>query len=464
MRTKRFMLAAVCALLFFCDSAGPLAAGPDSGRLDLPPVSNAVLANGIRLFYVPDDLPQITIIVTVGYGRLYEKRETAGLSDLLASTMSLGGSTGYPGATLHEAIDSMGGRLSVSASWESVTISIRVLERFREEAFAIAADIAARPNIEQVYLDNASGLVIDSIKRKYDNPFELAFEKAREIIFEGQGYGAVPTEEKIRSYSRALVQDAWKTHFAGRNMMIGVSSSIDFSEAERLCRKHFSGIHPGAPVRYETDNGKIREQVNRVRGKVFLYRKDIPQSTVVVGTVAPDIRNPGVLSLDLMNYILGGGSFSSRLMEDIRVKRGMAYAVQSVCRPRYRTGVFLAYAQTENRQAGEVLGLLVGNIERMASEPVAGRELTWAQGAISNAFVFRFDTPMEILSNYLEIAYNELPEDYYKTYLGRLNRVSAGEIVSESAQLLTPGLVMLVVGHPSVEADLKRFGEVVIIE
>ena len=368
MNGLRPLVAAFCACILSGVPAYAPASGTPARSLELPPVSASVLDNGIRLFHVRDDLPMVTVTLSAGFGRLYEDRETAGLSDLLAMTMSLGGSGAYPGGALHEKVDAMGGRLSVSASWERVTISIKVLDRFREEAFAIAGDLAANPTLGEEYLDNAKALVIDSIKRKYDDPADIAFEKARERIFGGMGYGAVPSEETVRSHSRERVREAWKRHFAGRNIMVGVAASIDRREAERLGRKHFSRIEPGGPVTYRVDIGETRERVRGARARVFFLRKDIPQCAIVVGTVAPDIRHPGGYALELMNYVLGGGSFNSRLMEEIRVRRGMAYAVQSVYRPRSGTGVFLAYAQTENRHAAEVLGLLAGNIERVARE------------------------------------------------------------------------------------------------
>src|SRR4030042_1123729 len=98
-------------------------------NVKLPPVETARLGNGIRLFYIKDDLPQVSIVVSIGFGRLYEKKENAGISELIASTISLGGSENYPGESLHEKIDQMGGRLSVSSSWEGTVISIKVLDR-----------------------------------------------------------------------------------------------------------------------------------------------------------------------------------------------------------------------------------------------------------------------------------------------------------------------------------------------
>lgn len=452
------------ALLVLMSIAASALQGSSGADLKLPPVRTAALTNGIKLFYVQDELPQVTVVLSAGYGRMYEDREGAGMAELMAQTVSLGGSKRFPGTVLHEKVDAMGGRFSIEAGWEHILVSIKVLDRFRDEALDIVADLAANPNIEEQYLDNAKALVADSIRRKYDDPAEIAFERARAIIFGGEGYGSTPTEAGVRSYSLERVRETWRKHFAGRNIMIGMYAPLGFPEAERLCRERLAPLPAGAAAMYPADRKKALDAVASSRNKIFFYPKDIPQSTVVVGTIAPDIKYAGAYSLEVMNYILGGGSFSSRLMQEIRVKRGLAYAVQSIMRFRCRSGVFLAFAQTENKSAGEVLSLLTGNISRMTTEPVPASEIVWAQRAINNSFVFQFDTPLNILSNYMEIAYNDLPADYYISYLDRINAVNAGEIMRESRDLFSPGLITVVVGNESVVPELRKRGEVVVLK
>jgi len=432
--------------------------------LKLPPVKTARLDNGARLFFIQDELPQVTIIVSAGFGKMYENRGNAGIADLMAQAVSLGGSKRYPGNALHEKVDAMGGRLSIDASWEHMIVSLKVLDRFREEALDIVADLVANPNFDEKYLDTAKALVADSIRRKFDDPAEIAFDRARAIIFGGAGYGSSPTEAGVRSYSLETVRETWAKHFTGRNMMIGMYAQFPFGEAERLCRARFSAVPAGAPVEYPADRKKALEVVASSRNRIYFYPKDIPQSTVVVGTVAPNIGEPGTYPLEVMNYILGGGSFSSRLMSDIRVKRGLAYAVQSILRCRYRSGVFLAYAQTENRNAGQVVSLMAGNIDRMAKEAVPAGEIAWAQKAISNSYVFQFDTPLNIMAYYMDIEYNRLPPDYSDLYLSRINAVTGADIMRESRDLFSPGLVTVVVGSESVVPDLKKMGDVVRIQ
>jgi zinc protease len=462
---KRTAPAAFLLLLSLVfDVRHPASAQFAGNSVKLPPVETARLENGIRLFYIKDELPQVTIVVSVGFGRLYEKKENAGISELIAATISLGGSKNYPGDVLHKKIDSMGGRLNVNSTWENTTISIKVLDRFRDEAFAISADLAARPNLDPPYIDTAKALVADSIRRKYDDPAEIAFSKVREIIFDGDGYGSYPTEEKISSYTPDLLRETWKKYCAGSGVMIGVSSSLDFAETTRLCRKYFSAVASGGGAPYDVDLRKIRSTVKASGNKIFFYPKDIPQSTVIVGTVAPDIGYQGVYALEVMNYILGGGSFNSRLVTEIRVKRGLAYVVQSIVKFRYKTGLFLAFAQVENKTAGETLGLLYKNIDMISHETISNDEIEWARRAISNSFIFQFDTPMNILSNYMSIAYNNLPGDYFTSYIAHINGVNGMNILAESRAMLDYGLVTVVVGNESVMSDLKKHGEIVLIK
>ncbi len=452
------------SLALLWDAGRPASAQFSPDAIRLPPVERAVLKNGIRIFYIRDELPQVTVIASVGFGKLYEKKENAGISEVIARAISLGGSKNYPGSVLHEKIDSMGGRLSVASSWEGTVISLKVLERFKNEAFTIVADLVANPAFDQRSLETAKGLVADSIRRKYDDPAEIAFDRVREIIFSGEGYGSMPTPEKVSAYTLGDVKGHWELYRTGRNIMIGISSSMDFSEASRFCRERFSSIAPGADMTYDADRKNILERVKGSHGKIYFYPKDIPQSTVIVGTLAPDIAYRGGYALEIMNLILGGGSFNSRLMTEIRVKRGLAYAVQSIMKLRCKTGVFLAFAQVENKTLGEVLGLLNENIDRISHEKISGTEMEWARKAITNSFVFQFDTPMNILSNYMFVAYNNLPPDYFTGYIGRINGVREQDVLSETGRLFEQGLVTVVVGNESVLPDLKKFGEIVILK
>ncbi len=435
----------------------------DLTDLKLPGVKSFTLNNGINLFYIKDDLPRLTIYAAAGFGRLYETEENAGISEMIETTLSLAGSKNYPSEKLHEKIDSIGGKLSIEASWENTIISITVLKRYKVTAFKILSDLLLNPNFDEKYAEIARSIVIERIRRKKDKPESLAFQKLREIIFDGRGYGSVPTEKGIRSYSVKLMARIWGKYFTGANLLVGISSPDSFSSVKKESKKYLSEIKKGKKEVYHLDRKKIDEIIKKKSSKIYFLPKNIPQSTIVIGTIAPDIHYKGIYDLTLMNYILGGGSFNSMFMKEIRVKKGLAYSVHSIIRFRRNTGIFLGYAQTRNDTAGIVLSLMQDNIKKMHQEMIPEEVLSWARSSIYNSYIFRFDSYLDILSNYLSISYNDLPYDYYLRYPALIKRVSRNEIKDESIKLFQKGVIRVVVGSSKIKDSLSRLGEVVIL-
>jgi len=214
-------------------------------------------------------------------------------------------------------------------------------------------------------------------------------------------------------------------------------------------------------VDYEADRARIRESVRSAARRVYFIRRPIPQATVVVGTVTPRLSDPRNYSLGVMNYILGEGSFNSRLMQEIRVKRGLSYSVASIIKPRRETGVFIAYAQTKNEQADATLALLVENVRKMAKCPVSRDELAWAKRAIVSSYIFEFEMPLSLLGKYIFVERGGLPASYLTEYPARINEVQAETILKHGRELFQDGLVKVVVGGEKARGGLSRFGELV---
>ncbi len=246
-------------------------------------------------------------------------------------------------------------------------------------------------------------------------------------------------------------------------MMVGINASGAFSDLFAAASRSFAALKKGERRDYAGAAAEAALSLKENRGRVFLYPKDIPQATIVLATEAPAIHDSGTYALSLMNFILGSGSFNSRLMTEIRVRRGLAYAVQSVMRFRRGTGVFMAYAQTEDASANQVLSLMRENIASM-SHVLTGSDLDWAKKSIANRYVFNFDTGFNVLENHLARRYNGLPADYHERYIERIMAVSTKDVLAKSAALLQGGLITVVVGKKDLAAALAPLGEVVILE
>ncbi len=463
--TKLFLhVVLLLILLSFVSSNGNISYARQAPLpIDLPKIESLKTAKGMRVFYIKDELPQLTIAVSIGFGKLYENSKDAGIAELIAHTITHGGSKKYPADKLYQSIESVGGRLAIQSSWERTIISLRVLERHAELAFDIIADLLSNPNLGDEYIENARSLIIERVRRKKDKPFHVAFEKAREIIFKGKGYGAVVREETINSITRNEILKACERYFKARNIIIGISTSIDLRTIKRLLRT-FDSLEKGENREYDVDYRSSIELVSRQSRNIYLIPRDIPQATIVVGTIAPDIRDSGIYALEVMNFILGGGSFNSRLMREIRVKRGLSYAVQSIIKFRKKTGVFFAYAQTNNEKANVTLSLLLENIKKIAAEGISSDELNFARESIINSYIFEFDSSMNILGKFIALEYNELPTTFIVDYPVKINAVREGEILEKSERLFKNGLVKVIVGKRGLKPKLEHYGTVIVVE
>jgi len=437
-----------------------------SGELnfDIPEVKKHSTGNGVKLFYIKDDLPKTTIYVSVGYGRIYENSKTAGLGDILANVLKRGGSQKYPGRKMAEVLENIGGEISISSGWERSYISLKVLSRYTDLACDVLKDLLENPRLNSKSLEFTKNMMKERLRRNMDSPDYRAFLKTREIIYGGDGYGAVLTESLIDKVTINDLEKVMKKYFVSGNVNVAVSSYEDFSIIKKRLEIIASVLPAGKRIYYSADRSAALENIKNSRGKVFLVPMKLKQATIVKGTVAPDNRYEGKYALDVMNYILGGGSFTSRLMTEVRVKRGFAYSVFSLVRNRYKTGIFLSFAQTRNSNVGNVLSLFDSIFRGMYETTVSEGELNAARGSILNSFIFKFTRTSQVVANFLDLEYNGLDESYYNDYLQGIRKVRPADITGESRKLLQNGTVTVVVGDISLKDKLKKYGEVVIVK
>lgn len=435
-----------------------------SGDVSMPDVRSMTLENGVSIFHIDDDLPRTVFYVSIGFGRLYEEKEMAGVSELLARTLSVAGTEKYPGNKMYSTLESVGGEINFVPGWENLVIELKVLSRHSDMALDILSDLLQNPLFDQESLDSARALVLENIKRGKDKPAEMSFENLREIIFCGSGYGGVPSEKTINSVTPSDMSKIWSNYFKGGNISIAVSSSIKADALFRSAEKYFSGIVSGDRIYYNSDRSCAEKSLTESRGKIYLVPMELDQATIVTGTFAPEISYRGNYALHVMNYILGGGSFNSRLTSEIRVKRGLAYSVFSLVKNRYSTGVFMTFVQTRNENVPLVLSLINENIDDLRKNPVSDKELSWARESITNSFIFKFENISDILSNYLDIEYNKLDRNYYNNYTDKINSVTPDDILREAGLLFDNGIITVIAGKRNLAEDLKSYGEVIILE
>ncbi|MCX7679621.1 MAG: insulinase family protein [Spirochaetes bacterium] len=431
-------------------------------NITLPQTTKFAVGKGMTAYAIKTEIPAFTVTAQIGFGNLFETKHTAGISSLLIKTIAIGGSAKFPGTAIYYTIERAGGNIHFDSGWEESSITITMLDRDAEIALEVLSDILVHPLLTVNALADARSLLNESLKRQRDEPHLIAFEVVRKILFDGDGYGAIPTEKTLNSITIEHLESAHKKYFTTGNIILGISSSRAREQIIQLCQKYFSHVPYGVRQSYTCNSSLLREKLHNNENKIFLIPREIPQATIAVGTIAPPIGVAEEIPLIAMNYILGGASFNSRLMNEIRAKRGLSYSTASVIRFRKHTGLFLAYAQTRTDEALLTLKLMEENIHAMKSNPITDDEMKWMKLSLENSYIFEFDTPKNILSKYLFLDYYNLNESYLTSYIEKIRSLTANTIMTAAKNLFSHGLIKVVVGKKELGQPLAECGEVII--
>jgi len=473
---KRRLIAAVLIALALpaCQSAGakqPPSAVHNSGRpalgdlvykpinTNIPKTKRVVLNNGMVVHLMPDhELPLFSVSAMIRTGAIFEPEDKTGLAMLTGATIRSGGTISMPPDILDETLEFISGSVETSIGAESGSASLSVLSKDTDKGLEIFADVLRNPRFDKERFELAKAQMLDGISRQNDSPTGAASRELLKLIYKGSAYGRYPTIETVKSITIDDVKKFYSRYFVPQNVMLGVTGDYDesliISKLENIFRG-WKGETPSYPP--------VAPVIEKFEGGVYLAVKKIPQSVIRMGHLAGRKTDPDYQTLRVMDDILGGGGFSSRLVKSVRVDKGLAYSVWAYTNGgRRELGRFMAGAETKASSTGQVIGLIKNEIERIRTEPVTDDELKMAKDSIINSFIFIFDRPSKIMGQRMIIDYYGYPKDYLETYRDKVMAVTKEDLMKTAARRLHPdGLKIVIIGDPEkFDMPLARFGKV----
>jgi zinc protease len=229
-------------------------------------------------------------------------------------------------------------------------------------------------------------------------------------------------------------------HYHPDRVILGVSGLFDEAELLALVRRHFGDWAPAGapPAPFPLPDAPPR-------ARVLLAAKDLPQATIVMGHLAPARESADFHAFTVLDHILGGSGFGSRLTSEIRSDRGLAYSVGSFYRADAGYGVFGAYCKTKTESAAEATGLMRAIMERLRREGPGEEELRRAKDAIVNNLIFSVDGSREVVAQKMAYRYDGLPEDFLERYRDRIEAVTAAEVREAARRHLRPDAAATVI-------------------
>ncbi len=426
-------------------------------EFQVPIVDQVTLTNGIKLYLKEDnELPLVQVSAMIGTGVLAAPSDKVGFDDLFAATWRTGGTLGRSPSELDERLDQLAADLAGSMGPYTTQMDLSVRSQDLPEGLEIMADILRRPAFAMERFELARLQAQELVRRQNDNPSAIAQRLLMAAIYPDHPIGFSPTISSLSMITRDDLVRFHTSYFAPNNLHLAISG--DFDRQKLLAM--LENVLGDWPVR-DIPNVEIPPVVSSSKGRIRVVSKQVPQTTVLIGGLGLTKDNPDHYAAKVMNYILGGGGFNSRMMREIRSDRGLAYSAYSYFQiGRRLPGIFVAGTETKNESVIEVLELIRQIMNELRDSPVTPDELRLAKESQINSFVFGFDDSHAVVAQQMRLDFFGYPAGYLSTYRERISAVTERDVQRVAREFIRIAQQQIVlVGSPEkFSGELERFG------
>ena len=435
------------------DRTRPPVLGPPP-KVSLPPIVTRELPNGLKLMIVEHhELPIADFILLVGSGGTADPRGKMGVANLTAA-MLREGTTTRQSLEIADQMAFLGVRLNTGSNWESSTLSLHTPTAQLDSALALFADIALRPSFPANEFDRIKKTRLTELLQLKDQGPAIANIAYPAIVYGGtHPYGArlLGTEESVGGLTVSDLQSYYASNFRPNNSTLIVVGDVTPAQIEQKVNQFFGGWQRGnvTPVAY-SDPPKA--------GPTTIYLIDKPgaaQSSFRIATVGVPRSTNDYFALTVMNTILGG-SFTSRLNNNLRETKGYTYGARSQFDMRRSAGPFIASAEIVAAKTDSALIEFMKELNAIR-QSVPAEELSKAKRYLQLQLPSDFETTQQIASALVPVAMYGLPLDYYNNYVQNIEAITSADVERVARQYVNPGsLAVVIVGdRKSIESTLK---------
>ncbi|SFU75825.1 M16 family metallopeptidase [Alicyclobacillus macrosporangiidus] len=410
------------------------------------------LANGIRV--VGEEIPtmrSVSIGLWIGTGSRYENPKNNGISHFLEHLL-FKGTERYSARELAEVFDGIGGQVNAFTSKEYTCFYAKVLDEHFETAVDTLADMLLHSQFAPEEMEKEKKVVIEEIRMYEDTPDELVMDVLASGVYGSHplGYTILGREENLLSFSRADIQRYVQAHYTPDNIVIAVAGNVPEQRAVATVERHFGQAFPAAPR-----GEQLGLAVPGFAREVHVRRKDTEQVHVCLAVSGLPVGDPRLYALVLLNNALGN-SPSSRLFQEIREERGLAYSVFSFHSAYRDCGMFGVYAGTSPETVAEVLTLVRGICAQLAEEGLTEEELRKGKEQVKGSMMLSLESTSSRMSR---LGKNELllgREVTLDETLDGITAVTVDDVRQVARDILQQKFAIAAVGPVDGE-ELERF-------
>lgn len=446
------------SLTAFAQSTMPTPGAPRSAAI--PGVKETMLKNGLTVAVIEKkSVPMVTVQLLVRNGANSEDAKKAGLANLTAGLLTKGTKT-KSATQIAEEIEFLGGSIFSFAGWQNSSVGMSVTSDKFDQAMAIMADVSLNPAFAEDELKLAKQQTLDDLTYNLTQPGFLANYVASRFSFSEHPAGGTPGS--IEGLTRADVEAFYNENYRPLESVLIFVGDITPEKATAAAEKFFGGWAKRDPRNWRSAAGTVgmglstKPVVNR-----FLVI-DLPKSGQASVNFVKPIKGAGRNSKEyypasVLNSLLGGG-YSSRLNQEIRIKRGLSYGAGSNFSWRTGKANFGARTQTKDASAAEVAELIIAEIKRLADTTAADSELVPRKSVLTGGFGRNLETTQGLAGALADLYTFGLPTAELNSYMGSVNAVQSGDLKTFAAANLYGGDIIIVGDYEVFKDDLaKRF-------
>ena len=418
-------------------------------------IKRSTLGNGaVLLVSEHPQLPMVTISMAFDAGSRRDPAGKEGLAALTAACMGEG-TKDLSEIQLDQKIDFMGSSIGVGGGLDYATAGMTSLKRYQSDTLHLLANVLTQPGLRDADILRKRAEVIAGLKAENEQPGYVASRTFTKTLFGDAPYGHLPsgTPESVAKLTPDDVRAFYKEHYRTGSAVISVVGDVNPDEIKSALDKELGGI--GGRV---APQGEPAAPVVPAGAHVTKIDRAVTQANIVLGFGGIARSNPDYYRLQVMNYILGGGGFSSRLVKQVRSKAGLAYSVGSTFQAGKFPGSFQVVLQTKNGSSSEAIRLVLQQLREIQEKPVADAEIESARKFLIGSFPLKIDRQSAIASFMLQVELYGLGLDYADKYPTLIGSVSKEDIQRVARQYLHPDAYLLVAVANQAEAALNVAG------
>ena len=418
-----------------------LAAMPASAELT---TKRTELDNGVVLLTSEQRaLPMISIELLIDAGSRYDGGGQEGLANLAARLLTYG-TKRRSTLQISDALDFIGASLSTGCSENLASVSMTILKKDLSVGLALLAEVLTQSTFPQEEIDRQKQSIVASLKAREEEPGDIAERRFAAALFPDSPYGrpVEGMESSVSAISQKGLREFYERYYRPNRTIMAVVGDVATEEIAEALNQAFGSWKKGEP------GGK--PLVPSAAGAPTLIRvnKELTQANIIMGHEGVSRGNPDYYAIQVMNNILGGGGFSSRVVDSIRNERGLAYSVYTYFSADKSHGTFQFVMQTKNDSAREAMRIAREEIERIRHEPVSEQELNDAKDYLTGSFPLRLDTNRKVANFLAQVEFFQLGLDYPDRYGDFIRKVTREDVLRAAKRYLQPEkLITVVVGN-----------------